>query len=85
MGLLELGPVGEPMRAFEFHPGELEDAHIRVAILDLDSVVMFQEKLYTGGEYSRDRIGWTVTLSSNEHLFLTRPAFDRILQAWKSK
>jgi hypothetical protein len=72
------------MRAFEFHAGEVDDKDVKLMIVDLDSVVMLKEWLSTAGSYTADT-RWVVTLSSGDHLFVTKPAFDRILLAWKSK
>jgi len=66
------------MRVFELHEGELESNPARRMIVDLDSLVMLQETPYEG------RTLWSVTFSCGGAVLLTRPAFDRILLAWKS-
>ncbi len=68
------------MRVFEFHAGEVVDKNVKLMIVDLDSVVIFQEKVFFD-----DETKWVVTFSSDTHVFVTKPAFDRILLAWKSK
>jgi hypothetical protein len=70
------------MRAYEFHAGEMVDANVRVTIVDLDSIVRFQEG---AAGYDPVRIFWTVTFTDGGFLSITKPAFDRILAAWKSK
>ncbi|MDP2996523.1 MAG: hypothetical protein Q8N47_03480 [Bryobacterales bacterium] len=62
------------MRAFEFHEGEVGGR----LIVDLDFVVMFQEIPSEG------RTLWSVSFSGGGIVYLTKPAFDRILLAWKS-
>jgi len=67
------------MKAFEFHEGEVVSNPVsRRMIVDLDFVVMLLEILYEG------RTLWNVVFSGGGTVSLTKPAFDRILLAWKS-
>lgn len=68
------------MRAFEFHAGEF-DEDVESMIIDLDSVVALAQKLFSATGKRR----WIVTLSSGTSVFVTKPAFDRLLLAWRSK
>ena len=63
------------MRAFEFHEGEVVHDPGKRIIVDLDYVVKFEE----------EPTSWGVWFSGAGSVFLTKPAFDRILLAWKSK
>ncbi|HXD34401.1 MAG TPA: hypothetical protein VN643_25000 [Pyrinomonadaceae bacterium] len=72
------------MRAFKFHAGEVENASIKTLIVDLHSVVSLKEQLSDAGR-DYERTHWVVTLSSGEHLFVTKPAFDRILREWNAR
>jgi hypothetical protein len=65
------------MRAFEFHEGEVVDNPVGRTIVDLDFVVWLREQPYEG------RTLWSVTFSGGVTALLTKPAFDRILLAWK--
>jgi hypothetical protein len=71
-----------PMRVFEFHAEELIDANYRVMIVDLDSIVRFQE---TASEYDQAHLSRIVTLTDGGGLSMTKSAFDRIVAAWRSK
>jgi hypothetical protein len=67
------------MRAFEFHEGEVGGNPAKRMIVDLDFLVMLQEIPYEG------RTLWTARFSGvDDGLVLAKPAFDRILLAWKS-
>jgi hypothetical protein len=72
------------MRVFEFRAGEVTDATHRVTIIDLDTIVMFEEILLPGNNYIPNQTSWVITLSSRS-VQVTKSAFDRILLAWKSK
>jgi hypothetical protein len=65
------------MRVFELHDGEVTDAPGKL-IVDLDFLEMLQETPYEG------RTLFSARFSSGCLVSLTKPAFDRILLAWKS-
>jgi hypothetical protein len=65
------------MRAFEFSGGEVEEKGVELMVVDLDSVVLLQKKFISATDQTR----WIITLSSGDHLFVTKPAFDRISRA----
>ncbi len=70
------------MRPFELEAADISDSdsRTRALILDLDGIVMFKEHL--------DAIGlphWYVSLSSGDHVSLTRPAYEKLMTAWKSR
>ena len=66
------------MRAYEFLEGEIIVGNPgRRLIVDLDFLVSLSR--YEG------QPSWSVTFSDGDVVFLTKPAFDRILLAWKSK
>lgn len=64
------------MRLFRFDDGEVLHPQVRLMFLDLDTIVAFQQ--IEGGLLH-------VILSSGDRLALSRPAFDRLFQAWTSK
>jgi hypothetical protein len=66
------------MRAYEFLAGEIVGNPGRRLIVDLDFLVSLSETPYEG------RPSWGVTFSGGGAVLLTKPAFDRILLAWKS-
>ena len=70
------------MRAFEFQAGELidPDDRSRRMIVDLDAIVRCASRLDAIG-----REGFYVVFSDGDHLWVTQPAFDKVLLAWKSK
>lgn len=69
------------MRAFEFQAGELidPDGPPQVMIVDLDSIVRLHDHLDAIG-----RRHYFVNCSDGAQLWVTKPAFERILVAWKS-
>lgn len=66
------------MRPFEFHVGEVTDRDVRVLIIDLDAIEVLQEKTY------EDRPFWSV-IFAGDVILVTKPAFDRVMRAWKSQ
>jgi hypothetical protein len=67
------------MRAYALRAGEVIDNPGAVLVVDLDSIVMFKEGPSPAATY------WTVTLSSGDHLSLTKAAYDRVVIACKAK
>jgi len=66
------------MRAFEFHEGELVGCPVgQRTIVNLDLLVTLLEFTHQGG-------AWRVIFPGDVSFELTKPAFDRILLAWKS-
>ncbi len=65
------------MRLFEFRDGEV-DNNTRLTI-DLDYIEMLQATPYN------DSLLCTVVLVSGMQISVTKPAFDRVMQAWKSR
>jgi hypothetical protein len=66
------------MRVYEFLTGEVLETDHRT-IVDLDFLVELREKLFEG------RYDGSAKFSGGPFYRLTKPAFDRILLAWKSK
>lgn len=63
------------MRIFEFLPGEVLSPNVGIVAVNLDAAIAFQ----TDGYY------FGVVFSSGLTVSLTKPAFDRIFIASKSK
>jgi hypothetical protein len=66
------------MRAFEFHEGEVVGHPVGRMIVNLDHLVTLYEIPSDGPSQ------WVVQFSHGGVSSLTKPAFDRILLAWKS-
>ena len=80
------------MTLFEFHDGEIVDRPGKTFV-DLDSVITFQEtpiKSITVGDgdwatIHPARTVRSVTLSNGDTMELTKPGYDRLFLAWKSR